>query len=118
MEDHKQLAEFAADFLKLGDSAIANWPRQYVWIPEFNDHMNIKDFFTCVYAPHFAHLAKRKMEEMGFSWSAYRIPVIQENCFNILYRFDNQKIDARKHHENEYIALFMAIREAVNGNKD
>lgn len=112
-QEQKELGIFGLDWLGL-----EKLPNSDEWKFQFhsiNWLLNPKNLFDDDFGPILAHLAKRKMEEMGFgmSWSHYTI----EGELNHRFLLTNGLSDlaVEKYHENEYIALFFAIREAVKG---
>ncbi len=113
-EKLKQLAEFAADFLGLKDSVIANWPRQFVWIDEFGTEMNIRDFFGDKFGPHLAHLAKKEwLSRHKGNQITYRFREgIHSYCLEKNFGLTpNPNTYFDMEDENEYIALWSAIME-------
>lgn len=113
-----ELAGFAAKFLGML-SAHPNsyvWPKwlkdnveYYEWIDHPNEdnlqHSLFKDGFASI----LAHIAKRKMEDMGWEWVASVGDVGPKYVWNVYtgkHRHDGED-------DNEYVALWLAIREAV-----
>jgi len=117
--DTKQLAEFAAEFLGW-DKEGGRWT-----IPPFclkvglylADDPHAKYLFEHPEtAPILAHLAKREMEKRGFWWHSSWFS--NGKVYSIFF----SKLTSAKpggwrelevEHENEYIALWSAIQEAV-----
>ena len=110
----KELAEFAAEFLELEKTKDKRFP--------FNIDLGygvmsitIKDMLDdCWISATVAYLAKRKMEEMGFEWvhSFNKLPGGKTIFICEVYTATN---DFPGTGDNEYIALWLAIREAVKG---
>lgn len=110
-QEQKELAEFGAEFL----NARENDNEFYLWIHKdkpWDDSIiaiNPKNLFDdLATAPHLAHLAKREMEKRGFeSFQHYRL-----NSSQYVYYIQNANYQCFKGEgENEYQALWLAIRE-------
>ena len=56
-----------------------------------------------------AHLAKREMENRGFDYVHTKFPTFHK----FIFAHENRNRSYRGEHENEYITLWLAIREAV-----
>lgn len=104
--ENKELAEFAAEFLELKGN------EDFYRILKTNGKYQPGEyaFFECSrYAPQLAHHAKRKMEKLGFDYQ----------CMEFLcgeYRFKGSRgtvIFQGAGDENEFIALWSAIKEAL-----
>lgn len=125
----KELAQFGARFLGMESEAHAgdyHWPTALVNSInyfEWNDHPDSNKldfvFFEDGFSSILAHLAKRKMErdlwEYSLSYNLHGFGSHNGICgdytFNILTAPNCKTFKST--HKKEYIALWMAIREAV-----
>jgi hypothetical protein len=112
-QEQKELAEWAAEWL-FGENS------GYIYIegakfgafPVVPNTFFYHDFAPCI----LAHLAKRKMEELGFEYFGIKIHGFYGyNFYSGRPKWDDMLFGDYKEHENEYIALWLAIREAVKG---
>ncbi|KKL07272.1 hypothetical protein LCGC14_2587680 [marine sediment metagenome] len=116
----KQLAESAAEFLgaknnklKVIDSGMncQVYEVHSIVISEYNL------FYSCIYAPILMHLGKREMEKREFEWELATIwikPGIRGyQCEVYGFEKNNYSTEGVCSHENEFIAFWSAVREAV-----
>jgi len=122
-EQLKELAEFGAEFLgcPTDDKGRFEMPfgLRMKWWDLVGSFFNEK-----VASPALAHLAKREMEKRGFTWECFgwekrwKKPP-KQYCYRMYWRPDPDNVMSLEmkyaNHENEYIALWLAIREAVKG---
>jgi len=114
----KELAEFAAQWIidevhKTNEARLFK-PTLKPWKPECV-------FFDSITAPFLAHLAKRKMEDMGFEIHHHSAILRDHNIGNKDYEHIFQFFrygmgTPSKYNTNEYKALWKAIREAVEND--
>jgi len=124
----KELAEFAARFLELPETD----DQGYLFFLHFNHSRHTLAvpykyvFEDNQVAPILAHLAKRKMGDMGLTWIAasewddsgvlfYETTVCKHDQTQQRYEVDEFIFEVAN--SNEYIALWIAIRKAMNHNK-
>jgi hypothetical protein len=116
-QELKELAEFAAGF---SDFETHDWVHFHKDLGRL-DHSLVKIFFKHdSSAPLLAHLARREMEKRGFTWNCYS-PSKGAHPDDSKYEYEFEE-DVQgegpmkrgcKQHENEYIAMWMAIRKAT-----
>lgn len=108
----KELAEFAAEFLELKPLS-----DPCVWILDGSVIMP-NDMFEDDWPipPILAHLAKRKMEGVGYQYLiGHTFGTDSVSYMAKVFLRKNPSQEAYEEDKNEYIALWMAIREAVEG---
>ncbi len=121
-QEQKELADWAAEWL--GNIVSQGATDGYFYCRELlgGGHSNNTSviFESIRSAPALAHLAKRKMEDLGYTIeytnNSLEAPFLDE--YKYMYSVSEDIWDEhpkQSHSGNEYIALWLAIREAVKG---
>ena len=114
----KQLAEFAAEFSGLqivnNIRGFFEWDRIKYRMSAFEIEYELTphEIFdgSKFFAPILAHLAKRKMEGMGFDF----LESLTCNVYSVgFYRLQSEISECEVTYENEFIALWKAIIKAL-----
>ena len=116
----KQLAEFAAEFLKLErnnpgiDEGVWNLPHSKLLLVVHDSFYN-----DPIVAPILQHLAKREMEKLGLELiQKTPAPSYPYYICRVFKRVDRKLIKyADTEHENEYRAFWSALEQAVKGGE-